>query len=159
MSELAQRVVAKFKSWQGKLTYSQGDGRLTPDTSGVSDCSATIYVAYKDEADILLPGTTSDPEVFGGAFIAVAEKGENLDYSHALPGDIVGFAARSDDTNIIHVALYTGDGELWEQNTWTTGKNAGLKGTQAVDFTINGDGTIENFRTDCKRWIVRYLMR
>lgn len=141
------------------MTYSQGDGRLYPDTSKVGDCSSTIYAAYRDAANYRFTLSTGNPEIWGGARIETAEVGENLTYSRALPGDIVGFASRSNDNNIVHVALYMGEDEgLWEMNEWSTGANAGKKGTQPVDYTVNGTN-IYDYRTDCKRFIVRYLMR
>ena len=156
-SLIATAVAQTMKSWQGKFTYSQGDGRLDPATSGHTDCSGCIYAAYN--ANGITIGTTSDPQANGGYTVASAPIGEPLDDSDIKTGDIVGFA--TSDGDFIHVILCTGPGEFWEMNEWSDGPNAGLKGPQQVDLTENGanpSGSITTYRTRNIRKVARWLI-
>ena len=148
------------KACQGRFSYSQGSVRLTPETSGVADCSSTIYAAYKAAANMLLP-TTGTPQMYSGAPVTDAAVGVDLDCSNLQLGDIIGYSTNDGET-FVHVVMYTGlvDGKhtAWEMNEWSTGANAGKKGPQPIDFTVSGNGTLENFRTNNYRKVVRYLV-
>lgn len=47
-SEDAARVVAWLRARIGRYAYSQGAGRLDPDSSGYGDCSSVCWRAYQD---------------------------------------------------------------------------------------------------------------
>lgn len=51
-SEDAARVVEWLRSRIGKYAYSQGAGRLDPDSSGYGDCSSVCWRAYQDALGI-----------------------------------------------------------------------------------------------------------
>ena len=55
-------VVNWMVSRKGKFDYSQGQGRLNPDVSGVGDCSSTVRRAYLDVMGIEIGFSTVDQE-------------------------------------------------------------------------------------------------
>lgn len=156
--ETRNAICSLFKSWLGKFDYSQEyPGRLTPLTSGYTDCSASIYAAYNQAAGILLP-TTGTPQIYGGSEIATATAGNLLDTSSLLPGDIIGYSTNGGE-GYVHVVLYTGGGICWEMNEWTKGANAGKKGPQQVDYSDHNDSTADlaHYRMSQYRKVVRYI--
>ena len=153
-----EKVCNLVKSWVGRFSYSQTyPNRLNPLTSGVTDCSGLIYCAYRDALNILLPNTGT-PQMYAGATVATAQAGSTLDTSNLQPGDIIGFSTNGGDT-YVHVIIYTGDGQCWEQNEWTKGANAGKKGPQQVDYTDHSDTTADlaHYRLNQYRKAVRFL--
>ena len=153
-----EQVCNLVKSWVGRFSYSQTyPDRLNPLTSGVTDCSGLIYCAYRDALNILLP-STGTPQVYAGATVATAQAGSVLDTSNLQPGDIIGFSTNGGE-NYVHVIIYTGNGQCWEQNTWTKGANAGKKGPQQVDYSDHDDATADlaHYRMNQYRKVVRFL--
>ena len=147
-----------IKGWQGQFSYSQDyPERLDPASSGKTDCSGLVYAAYLNAINMHL-ASVGTPQMFGGADIASALPNAPLDTSELQPGDIIGFSTNNGQ-NYVHVVVYTGNGECWEMNTWSAGKNAGLKGPQSIDYSDHGDTIhdLAHYRIDQYRKAVRYI--
>ena len=105
-------------NWMGKLNYSQNDdGRLTPETSGYSDCSGLIYAAYNHFG--FHPQNSVQPSyVSNGIPLAYAAVGEPLDTSNAVPGDIICYQNASGDlgdwSSWTHACIYAGNDTVYE---------------------------------------------
>lgn len=109
-SDAAQKVVELYKSWEGKFTYSQGGSRLNLD-SWSSDCSGTIYMAYKQITGLNVGTWTGDmitkgSQVFKG-------KGKTFDSSKCNLGDliIINWSGGDVEKTTSHVEMYIGDGK------------------------------------------------
>ena len=147
-----------IKGWQGQFTYSQDyPERLDPVTSGKTDCSGLVYAAYLNAVKMPI-ASTGTPQMFGGADIASALPHAPLDTSELQPGDIIGFSDNNGQ-DYTHVVVYTGNGECWEMNEWSAGKNAGLRGPQSIDYSDKGDTIhdLAHYRMTNYRKAVRYI--
>ena len=103
----------------GQYYYSQGSGRLTPDTSGVTDCSALVRYAYKKVAGIEIGLTTVDQQRYGDVVWRNtagnpygAVKNQIPDLGILRKGDLIYFGWYSTFTRVNHVEMYLGDGRL-----------------------------------------------
>lgn len=106
---------------EGLYRYdNDNEGRLVPETSGYTDCSGSICVAY-ERACGLFPGVIEDYQACMGQLVASYERGEAVDESLLRPADIFCFWNGANGS-WGHSALYMGDGELWDQSdSWSMG--------------------------------------
>ena len=106
---------------EGKYSYKTDNaGRLTPETSGYTDCSGSICVAY-DRVCGITPGVVEDQMACMGGLVASYSRGDDIDVSVLRPADI--FCFWSESAGVWgHAALYMGNNELWDQsNAWSMG--------------------------------------
>lgn len=140
-------IVQKMRECEGRFAYSQGGGRLSPDTSGYTDCSGMLWWLYWTVAGV-------DVNRNGTAYMLqqareqgrIIRQGDHVDIgtvSDLQPADIVLIGWDFISTEVNHCELYMGDGRLWGQQ----GPGAGP--------TNNYDAT--SFGHQCQWWIVRYL--
>lgn len=104
-----QSVVDLYLSWVGRFVYSQGDGRLTPLSSGYGDCSSTIWAAYHDAMGIDI-GTWTGAQENKGVLIAEGH-GATLPLNQMAAGDLILYWK----WNLLpsyHVEMYIGDNKL-----------------------------------------------
>lgn len=109
-----QRVVQWMKDRIGKYAYSQQPGRLSPDSSGFTDCSALVRFAYQQ---IMGPnfevGTwTGDQQRYGSLVFGTNQESYDAAVSSLQPGDLIffdwdGYGVQSFD----HVEMYIGNGQ------------------------------------------------
>jgi hypothetical protein len=101
---------------KGKFRYANTKpGKLDPDNTGYSDCSGTIYAAYKAVANTVI-GTMSYEQAATGIEVAsgtsVAQFKTAL--SKMLPGDVIAmdlsYSAYTGRVN--HVEMYSGTGSM-----------------------------------------------
>lgn len=114
-SEAQLAVVALYKSWENLFNYSMNtQGRLTPFDSGYSDCSASIWYAYKQVTGINV-GEATSIMCDRGELIAEGHYSDNLPVSIMQPADLVlvNWASNYYNPKFDHVELYTGNNELW----------------------------------------------
>lgn len=90
------KALAWMMSRRGKFGYRQAPGRLDPDNSGFSDCSASIWRAYKDTSGINV-GTWTGDQYFRGYEVMPRGSGAMTDAQRALlkPGDMIVMAWKS----------------------------------------------------------------
>lgn len=90
------KALAWMMSRRGKFGYRQAPGRLDPDNSGFSDCSASIWRAYKDTSGINV-GTWTGDQYFRGYEVMPRGGGAMTDAQRALlkPGDMIVMAWKS----------------------------------------------------------------
>lgn len=104
-------IVNLMLSWQGKYRYSQASGRLNIEVSGYSDCSGTIWCAYRKVCGVDCGTWTGDMER-KGTLIAegYATKKDPFPYWLCQPADLVLLGHRRG--NITHVELSCGGNAL-----------------------------------------------
>jgi hypothetical protein len=106
---------------EGKFSYGQGAGRLTPETSGHTDCSGSIWWAInKIRPDLAANiGNWTGAMVNSGTEIARGTGTDSIDLSIAKKGDILLCRAGQYGVNWAfndghnHVEWYFGDNILW----------------------------------------------
>ena len=92
----AARLVAEASSWQGTPYTWGGNTR-----DGV-DCSGFVVQVYKKEFGISLPRTSASQHKYCKAI-----KREDL-----VPGDLVFFATSREHSDVSHVGIYVGSGQM-----------------------------------------------
>lgn len=113
------KMIAWYKSHENDWYYSQGAGRLDPESSGYSDCSASIWAAINsvNPTKAKSIGTWTGAMRNNGKEIAKGVGGESVDISKLRKGDILliewGYVNYNFDDGSSHVEWYVGDGELW----------------------------------------------
>ena len=104
----AQNKLVEFaKSCLGKFQYSQGAGRLSPETSGYTDCSGFVWYCYQKVCGIEI-GTWTGAQAEKGTQIATGSGG-NLPEAKMQLADLVIFGYGSNTT---HVEMYIGSNQL-----------------------------------------------
>lgn len=108
--EAAKKVVELYKSWAGKFTYSQGGQRLNLN-AWASDCSGTIYMAYKQVTGIDV-GTWTGAMKDKGKQI-MKGKGKTFDASKCQLADLIliHWGGGNIEKQTSHVELYVGNGQ------------------------------------------------
>lgn len=105
-------------STQGKLVawmiahidayaYGQGAGRMTPDTSGYTDCSGLVYWCYKQAIGMILSGWGGAQCKQGKLITTDKSKMKSL----AQPGDIIFWCWGAYIPTYDHTEMYVGDHE------------------------------------------------
>lgn len=107
ISTNVQSVVELYTSWVGQFAYSQGGGRLSPLTSGYSDCSGSIWFAYHEAMGIDV-GTYTGAMVNKGTEIA-SGSGANIPLDKMAAGDLL-LCWRNG--SLKHVEMYIGNNKL-----------------------------------------------
>lgn len=107
---LGQGVVNWMVAHVGQFAYSQGAGRLTPLTSGYSDCSALAYFAYRQVTGLNI-GTYTVAQYTKGNLVTQGSKTINL--ALLQPGDLIFFDwPNKGRTTVDHVEIYKGGDEM-----------------------------------------------
>lgn len=110
-SEDAARVVEWLRSRIGKYAYSQGAGRLNPDSSGYGDCSSVCWRAYQDVLGIDVGTWTGQmagkgTRVCGSSDTSVSDAIRMTRAADLLLLDWGAYTQAWD-----HVEMFTGDGK------------------------------------------------
>lgn len=132
---------------ENKWSYGQGGGRLNPEVSGYSDCSAMIYWAQHKATN----GKYDWIGTYGGAMDAncthvyTCPSGDwSLPLDQLRPGDIISFNYKAGGG---HVEWYFGNGVLW--------------GAGMAPLPHHTTDHVENFyvgRNDISEmWVLRFL--
>lgn len=107
VAENQKKIIAKMKSIEGKIPYSQ-TGPRDPD-KGSSDCSATVRWAYKKVMGKDVGSWTGDQETSKTTdFIDKPHKTRSFDESKMQLGDLLLYGTDAND----HVELYYGNGKV-----------------------------------------------
>ena len=110
-SEDAARVVEWLRSRIGRYAYSQGAGRLNPDSSGYGDCSSVCWRAFQDVLGIDVgtwTGQMADKgvRVCGSSETSVSDA---IRMAHAADLLLLDWGAYTQAWD--HVEMFTGDGK------------------------------------------------
>lgn len=109
-SEAQQQLAQWMIDHEGAYDYSQGAGRLSPDTSGYTDCSGCVWYCYQQVCGIEI-GTWTGAQLGYGTLIA--EGSGDAPISDMLPGDLCLVAWSGYGTSAVgHVEMYIGDNRL-----------------------------------------------
>lgn len=109
-------VCQAMRDMEGLYTYSNKNaGRLTPETSGYTDCSGTTYTAYKRALGWNI-GSVEDYQASRGRHIARFAKGEEIPLWLLQKADLLLLYKENSDV-WSHVAMYMGDNVLWDMST------------------------------------------
>ena len=102
------KALAWMRANSGKWKYSQGAGRNDPFTSGYTDCSACLRLAYRLTSNID-PGSYTTPQSSFGTLITT-DRAKILRGEGLLPGDLIFYRAyvRS-GWPYNHVEMYAGN--------------------------------------------------
>lgn len=110
-----QEIVDFMVARTGAYGYSQGPGRLTPETSGVTDCSALTRYAYLSVTGVDI-GTYTDAQVTSNTTRLISEGGggDSPNESDMQIGDLVLSRRYGTAANRIasHVEIYMGGGQI-----------------------------------------------
>lgn len=89
-SGTAGAIVKQMFDWQGKFRYGQGAGRLDIENSGHSDCSGTIWCAYRKVCGVDC-GSWTGEMVHKGRLVyeGYATKENPFPYWYTQPADLV----------------------------------------------------------------------
>jgi hypothetical protein len=111
-----ENLVGWMAARKGRFRYAnQKPGKLDPDSTGYSDCSGTIYAAYKAAANTVI-GTMSYEQAATGQEIASGATAAEFKValSKMLPGDVIAmdlsYSAYTGRVN--HVEMYSGVGSM-----------------------------------------------
>lgn len=104
-------IVAFLTSIVGQYTYSQGPGRLTPETSGYSDCSALLHYAFNKVLGITL-GTWTGNQYNNGRNIAAGSG--PLPTASMRPGDLILLDWRGNGQTAAfdHIEMFMGGSQM-----------------------------------------------
>ena len=110
-SEDAARVVEWLRSRIGRYAYSQGAGRLDPDSSGYGDCSSVCWRAYQDVLGIDVGTWTGQmagkgTRVCGSSDTSVSDA---ITMAHAADLLLLDWGAYTQAWD--HVQMFTADGK------------------------------------------------
>ena len=134
-------IKAALTAKLGDFKYSQALGRLTPESSGYTDCSALLYFYFRKVLGITL-GTYTGTQRFDGE--KIAEGKGSMDLGKLQVGDLIlydwgGFTAKYD-----HVELYYGGGQV-------IGHGGPMNGPRI--------GSAQSKATRATRWLVRRVIK
>jgi hypothetical protein len=106
-----QQMKALWTSNEGQWSYSQGDGRLDPESSGYSDCSACIWWAInKIDPSYSWLGTSTYTMLTTARHILDVDSPCYLDTSKMVAGDLIIMQHRN---GVQHVDWYFGNNVAW----------------------------------------------
>lgn len=104
-------LAARIQSYIGQFDYSQGPGRLSPLSSGYTDCSGLVWFVYKSVAGIDV-GTWTGAQIGKGRSIYSGAP-SGLNEADLQLGDLVlYFWDDSDLSTVDHVEMYIGSGRV-----------------------------------------------
>lgn len=108
-SDAAAKVIAFARSKLLDFSYSQGPGRLNPEVSGYSDCSAFLVWVFQKAANVSLGGTYTGNLCTKGKLVKEGRPSRD----EMAPGDLIfyrwGSSVRA-NSPFDHVSMYTGEG-------------------------------------------------
>lgn len=110
-SEDAARVVEWLRSRIGKYAYSQGAGRLDPDSSGYGDCSSTCWRAYQDTLGIDVGTWTGAMKDKGTRVCGSSDTSVSDAIAKARAADLLLLDWGDYSANWDHVEMFTADGK------------------------------------------------
>lgn len=107
-----QKLADRITSYIGQFKYSQGSGRLSPHTSGYTDCSGLVWLVYKEITGKKI-GTWTGAQKRKGQAIYTGDPA-NFNWSNAHKGDLVFYCKGSNTgtANISHVEMYIGNTQV-----------------------------------------------
>lgn len=146
------RMQQVFIDNEGKFSYGQGAGRLTPETSGHTDCSGSIWWAInKIRPDLAANiGNWTGAMVNSGIEIARGLGTDDIDLSIAKKGDILLCRGGQYGVNWLfndghnHVEWYFGNNILW--------------GTRATPCPTKNAKTLTEYVKGKGCWMLRRVM-
>lgn len=117
-AEAAEKAAELMRGWEKRFSYSQGAGRLSPESSGYTDCSGVIWYAYQQAASLDV-GTWTGEQAENGRQIAWGNNGMpyNAETLYGMrTGDLVlidwNTVTSPGNTSYDHVEMYMGDNKL-----------------------------------------------
>ena len=110
-TDVQNKLVSFARSKLGKYRYSQGAGRDTPDTSGVTDCSGFVRYVYKQVASIDV-GSYTGEQIKRGTQVLNLSGGQAIDESKLQPGDLILYNWPGGRSDTDHVEMYAGNGKV-----------------------------------------------
>jgi cell wall-associated NlpC family hydrolase len=106
-----QALVDWMAAHADAYAYGQGPGRLTPDTSGYTDCSGLCYYDFMQVLGINI-GTWGGDQINNGTLIATG--GNSIDTSSLQMGDLIFYEWEGGNpVTYDHTAMYAGNGMVW----------------------------------------------
>ncbi len=103
----AADIISFARSKLGDFSYSQGPGRMTPEISGYTDCSAFVVYAFQKGGNVSLGGTYTGNLCTRGRLVGEGA----VPQSQMQPGDLIfirwGSAVRG-NSPFDHVVIYCG---------------------------------------------------
>lgn len=106
--KVAEWYAAHAYAW----AYSQGSGRLEPDVSGYTDCSASVWYAYETVLGIDI-GTWTPPQVDDHGWEIANSSNHSTVSDIAQPGDLIFVSWYDYAPHFDHVTMYTGNNILY----------------------------------------------
>lgn len=104
-------VVAWLVAHIGAFAYSQASGRLSPLTSGYTDCSALMHYVYSAVAGIEI-GTWTGAQQGYGTIIEDGGGGSSPVEANMVLGDLLFYSWSGPNSNYDHVDMYTGPNQV-----------------------------------------------
>lgn len=112
-SSTGNTALNEMKQWLldhvGAFAYSQGAGRMSPEESGYTDCSALMWYVYHLVTGENIGSWTGDQQNYGEI---IAEGSGNLPQNEMRVMDLVFFNWRGYNPPFDHVEAYIGDNQL-----------------------------------------------
>lgn len=93
------------------FAYSQGAGRLSPLTSGYTDCSGLTWFAYKTITGLEI-GTWTGAQQNYGTVIQNGVAGQSPTEANMVIGDLLFYSWSGPNSNYDHVDMYTGPNQV-----------------------------------------------
>ena len=142
----------------GDFEYNNNDLYRTDPQYRKTDCSGMVYIAYQAHGFKPSRGATAKPYWSDGIVLAYADKGDKLDTSNGLPGDIICYQSPSDLNSIPHCTLYAGGDTVYEMSSNYPAKEnaAGCIDSQGP-YAITTTPASEYRMNTYNRYLVRFL--
>ena len=111
-NEKVQAVVDYYISKVRAWAYSQGPLRYSPETSGYSDCSASLRWAYRHKANIEIGTYTGDQQRYGKIIIDNKNgQATDADLAKMRTGDLIFIMWSGWNSTYDHVEMYIGNNQ------------------------------------------------
>jgi cell wall-associated NlpC family hydrolase len=104
-------LVAWMVAHISAFAYSQASGRLSPLTSGYTDCSGLTWFCYKTVTGIDI-GTWTGAQQGSGTVIQDGLAGSSPTEANMVLGDLVFYSWSGPNSNYDHVDMYTGPNQV-----------------------------------------------
>ena len=108
-SEAGDQIKQWLLDHQNAFAYSQGAGRLSPETSGYTDCSALMWYVFQQITGQEIGTWAGAQQDFG---TIIAEGSGNLPQNQMQVGDLVFFNWSYYNPSFDHVECYIGNNQL-----------------------------------------------
>lgn len=146
-SSLIGQMIQLWYDHEGEWSYGQGAGRLSPETSGYSDCSACIWWAINKISPEIAQrvGTWTGAMVDNGTLVAQGNGPGTVDTSILEPGDIVLIDWGGYTSTFDHVEWYVGNDTLWGAGSAPLPHNSGNINTYLSQSRV-------------ERWMIRRVI-